>query len=329
MPSETLTPRDEARPGSGPADSPTTRPADEVITPREVSAVVGHAKDVGDIEAGLDALQTSVAPSASRWSKVFQAVYPPVLAIAILLAVWQVLVWLEVQPIYNLPGPTQVWEAVTRAAASGTLWQALGTSLSRGVLGFLAAVAIGTPLGILVARVRWVRVSFGPIITGLQVLPSVAWVPAGIIWFGLSDATVYFVILMGAVPSIINGIVAGVDQVPPLYRRVGQVLGANPVEMIVYVILPAALPGYIAGLKQGWAFSWRSLMAAELIAVGGDIGFGLGQMLQQGRDLGDMSRIFVGIILILVVGIAVELLFFAPVERAVMRRRGLAVEPGS
>lgn len=326
MPSETLTPRDEARSGAGPAESPTTRPQDEVSTPREASAAVGHAKDVGDIEAGLDALQTSVAPTASRWSTVFQAVYPPVLAIAILLAVWQVLVWLEVQPIYNLPGPTQVWEAVTRAAASGTLWQALGTSLSRGVLGFLAAVAIGTPLGIVVARVRWVRVSFGPIITGLQVLPSVAWVPAGIIWFGLSDATVYFVILMGAVPSIINGIVSGVDQVPPLYRRVGQVLGAGRFQMIKDVILPAAFPGYLAGLKQGWAFSWRSLMAAEIIAVGGGIGFGLGAFLQQGRELSDMALVFTAILLILVVGMVIELLFFAPVEKTMLRRRGLAPE---
>ena len=95
---------------------------DAVATgPREAGAVVGHAKDVSDIEAGLDALQTTVAPTASRWSKAFHAVYPPVLAIAILLAVWQTLVWLEVQPIYNLPGPEQVWEAVTRAAASGKL----------------------------------------------------------------------------------------------------------------------------------------------------------------------------------------------------------------
>jgi NitT/TauT family transport system permease protein len=298
----------------------------EATSPRTAGAVVGHAKDVGDIEAGLDALQTSVAPTTSRWSKAWRAVYPPVLAITLLLAVWQTLVWLEVQPIYNLPGPEQVWAAITRAAESGTLWQALGTSLERGVLGFLAAVAIGTPLGVVVARVRWVRVSFGPIITGLQVLPSVAWVPAGIIWFGLSDATVYFVILMGAVPSIINGIVSGVDQVPPLYRRVGQVLGAGRFQMVKDVILPAAFPGYLAGLKQGWAFSWRSLMAAEIIAVGGGIGFGLGAFLQQGRELSDMALVFTAILLILVVGMVVELLFFAPVEKTMLRRRGLAPE---
>lgn len=321
---ETLPPRDEAPSRTGAPG--TGAPGPSASVPREAGAAVGHAKDVGDIEAGLDALQTTVAPTTSRWAKAWRAVYPPVLAITLLLAVWQTLVWLEVQPIYNLPGPEQVWTAVTRAAESGTLWQALGTSLERGILGFLAAVAIGTPLGVVVARVRWVRVSFGPIITGLQVLPSVAWVPAGIIWFGLSDATVYFVILMGAVPSIINGIVSGVDQVPPLYRRVGQVLGAGRFQMIKDVILPAAFPGYLAGLKQGWAFSWRSLMAAEIIAVGGGIGFGLGAFLQQGRELSDMALVFTAILLILVVGMVIELLFFAPVEKTMLRRRGLAPE---
>jgi NitT/TauT family transport system permease protein len=142
----------------------------------------------------------------------------------------------------------------------------------------------------------------------------------------LPDATVYFVILMGAVPSIVNGLVAGVDQVPPLHRRVGQVLGAGRWAMVRHVILPAALPGYLAGLKQGWAFSWRSLMAAEIIAVGGGIGFGLGALLQQGRELADMSVVMLAILLILVVGIAVELLLFAPLERRVMRGRGLEAE---
>ncbi|MGO1318438.1 MAG: ABC transporter permease [Cellulomonadaceae bacterium] len=306
---------------SSPAPSRVTAPRQS-----DTRAETTHEETIGAVEAGLDALQTQSGPRRSAWRRVAGAAYPPVLAVTILLAAWQGVVWLGVQPIYNLPGPVQVWQVVVRTAANGTLWEALGTSLERGVLGFAAAVVIGTPLGVVVARVRWVRLAFGPLITGLQVLPSVAWVPAAIIWFGLSDATVYFVILMGAVPSIVNGIVAGVDQVPPIYRRVGLVLGAGRFAMVKDVILPASLPGYLAGLKQGWAFSWRSLMAAELIAVGGSIGFGLGALLQQGRELSDMALVFTAIILILVVGIAVELAFFAPVERALLRRRGLAAE---
>ena len=129
-------------------------------------------------------------------------------------------------------------------------------------------------------------------------LPSVAWVPAAIIWFGLSDATVYFVILMGAIPSIVNGLIAGVDQVPPQRAASGR-CSARAGGSWRRRHPPAALPGYLAGLKQGWAFSWRSLMAAEIIAVGGTIGFGLGSMLQQSRELADLAGVLATILLIL------------------------------
>jgi NitT/TauT family transport system permease protein len=203
------------------------------------------------------------------------------------------------------------------------LLEAVWTSLQRGLLGFLISVVIATPIGLLLAQVAPLRRAFGPLISGLQVLPSVAWVPAAIIWFGLTDATVYFVVFMGAIPSIINGLISGVDQIPPQYRSVGTVLGASRLQMALQIILPAALPGYLGGLKQGWAFSWRSLMAAEIIAVGGTIGFGLGSMLNQGRDLADMTIVMSAILLILAVGILIELLVFGPVEKRLLQRRGL------
>jgi len=282
--------------------------------------------DLRALEAGLDALQTAVpAPRAASWSRAARSVLTPVLAVGVFVLAWQVVVWLNLKPSYVVPSPADV------AATFATLWErgdiqtGVLTSLERGVVGFIASVALGAPIGILLARVTWARTTFGPIITGLQVLPSVAWVPAAIIWFGLSDATVYFVVLMGAVPSVVNGLLAGVDHIPPLYRNVGRILGASPLQQIRWVILPAALPGYLAGLKQGWAFSWRSLMAAEIIAVGGTIGFGLGSLLQQGRELQAMTNVFVAIILILAVGIVIELAVFAPVERRLLRNRGLAL----
>ena len=175
----------------------------------------------------------------------------------------------------------------------------------------------------LVGRVKPVRRAVGPILSGLQSLPSVAWVPPGILWFGFSDTTIYFVVLMGAVPSIANGMVSGLDQVPPLFLRVGRVLGARGLASARHVLLPAALPGYVGGLRQGWAFSWRSLMAAELIARSPDLGLGVGQLLDQSRQNLDTAGVFAGIISILVIGIAVELCIFAPLERRVLRRRGL------
>lgn len=276
-----------------------------------------------DLEAGLDALSTPVETRVPLGRRLRTSVLPPVVFLVLLLLAWQAVVWSGIKRRDQVPGPSDVWQALLDRP--GDVWLALHHSVERGLVGFVAAAVIATPLGVIVARVPLVRAAAGPFITALQVLPSVAWVPAAIIWFGLTNATIYFVILMGAIPSIINGLVAGVDQVPPLYRRVGTVLGAGRWDMVRHVLLPAAFPGYLAGLKQGWAFSWRSLMAAEIIAVGGEIDFGLGALLQQGRELGGQDVVILAIFGILAVGVAIELLFFAPLERRVLRSRGLAL----
>ncbi|KOY58663.1 ABC transporter permease, partial [Streptomyces sp. XY332] len=226
----------------------------------------------------------------------------------------------------KLPALSSVWDSLSEMWLKGTLLEVIWTSVSRGLLGFLLALAIGTPLGLLVARVKFVRAAIGPILQGLQSLPSVAWVPPAVLWFGLNDAMMYTVILLGAVPSIANGLVSGIDQIPPLFLRAGRTLGATGLSGARHVVMPAALPGYLAGLKQGWAFSWRSLMAAEIIASSPDLGLGLGQLLENGRNNIDLPGVFLAIILILVVGIAIDLLIFSPVERYVLRSRGLLVK---
>ena len=283
----------------------------------------GGGDDLARLEAGLDALETETRSEQSRLRKTWSATWPPLVALELLVGLWQLAYTAGIKEPYQLPSPADVWRALRDSAASGDLAEGVYNSLRRGGLGFLASLAIGTPLGLLIARVRPVRRAIGPLISGLQSLPSVAWVPAAIIWFGLSDATIYAVVLLGAVPSIANGMVSGIDQIPPLYERVGRVLGARGLTAARFVLLPAAMPGYVGGLRQGWAFSWRSLMAAELIARSPDLGLGLGQLLDQGRQLSDMAMVFSGILTILVVGIAVELCVFAPVERRVLRRRGL------
>jgi NitT/TauT family transport system permease protein len=275
-----------------------------------------------ELEAGLDALELGPAEARrSWWHQALASALPPLVAMLAVLAFWQ-LVHVTQDP-ENLPGPGQVWDSLQDQWRLGRIQEAVGTSLQRGVLGFLISVAVATPVGLLLARVQLLRRAFRPLISGLQSLPSVAWVPASILWFGLDEKALYFVILMGAIPSIVNGTISGIDQVPPLFQRVGHVLGARGLTLARYVLLPAALPGYLGGLKQGWAFSWRSLMAAELIVNSGDLGLGLGQVLDQSRTLGDLPGVLAGIIAILFVGIAVELLVFEPVEKRVLKRRGL------
>ncbi|MEU2602025.1 ABC transporter permease [Streptomyces hirsutus] len=296
----------------------------------DTTAKDAHPKDVNDLaglEAGLDALETR-QQARRPWRQTFvQKILPPVLAVALVLAVWQALVSFRiVDDPSKLPSPSAVWSVVQDAWLQGELLGYIWTSVSRGLLGFFFALLIGTPLGLLVARVRFVRAALGPILSGLQSLPSVAWVPPAVIWLGLNNQMMYAVILLGAVPSIANGLVSGVDQVPPLFLRAGRTLGATGLKGTWHIVLPAALPGYVAGLKQGWAFSWRSLMAAEIIASFPDLGIGLGQLLENGRNASDMAMVFEAILLILTVGIAIDLLIFSPLERWVLRSRGLLVK---
>lgn len=289
--------------------------------------VIQTSRAGAELSEALDALELGpVEPRTPWWRRILQSGLPAVAGLAVILGIWLLVV--QVKHPDTLPSPGEVLASLRDNWQRGRIQEAVLTSLQRGGLGFLLSVAIGTPIGLLLSRVHILRQAFGPIITGLQSMPSVAWVPAALLWFGISEGTIYFVILMGAVPSIVNGTISGIEQVPPLYTRVGHVLGARGLALARHVLLPAALPGYIGGLKQGWAFSWRSLMAAEIIVTTSSLGFGLGQLLDQSRTLFDVPGVLGGIIAILVVGLAVDLLVFSPVERAVLRRRGLLVGKG-
>ncbi|MFJ5261892.1 ABC transporter permease [Streptomyces sp. NPDC088387] len=291
------------------------------------TTVPKDGNDLAGLEAGLDALETVQSSRTPFRTTFVQKIVPPVTAILLVLLVWQALITFDVvDDPSKLPSPSDVWGEVENAWLQGDLIGYIWTSVSRGLLGFLMALAIGTPLGLVVARVKFVRAAIGPILSGLQSLPSVAWVPPAVIWLGLNNQMMYAVILLGAVPSIANGLVSGVDQVPPLFLRAGRTMGATGLKGTWHIVMPAALPGYLAGLKQGWAFSWRSLMAAEIIASSPDLGVGLGQLLENGRNTSSMSMVFLAILLILIVGIAIDLLIFSPLERRTLRSRGLLVK---
>jgi NitT/TauT family transport system permease protein len=280
-----------------------------------------------DVGRGLDALDTPTERRVPWWRRFLTSVVPPIVAVVVFVVVWQILWASAILPEFKLPSPGAVFSQIGAEFVGGQAFSIVWTSISRAVLGFLFAVIIGTPLGLLVATVPLVRSAIGPVLTGLQSLPSVAWVPAAVLWFGLSDGTIYFVVLMGAVPSIANGLVSGIEQVPPLLPRVGYAMGATRAQAARLIMLPAALPGFFSGLKQGWAFSWRSLMAAEIIATSPSLGFGLGAYLNQGESLSDMPSVIAAIILILIVGIGVELIAFRPAERRILKARGLATGP--
>jgi sulfonate transport system permease protein len=270
--------------------------------------------------SGLDHLETALPTSPSRAARVWAAAWPKLLAIALVLIVWQLIVWSGWKPEYVLPGPRTVFDSFRENF--GTNMEAAGTTLRRGFQGFAFALVIGTIVGALVARNRVLRSAIGSLITGLQTMPSVAWFPLAILLFQLGEGAIFFVVVLGAAPSIANGLISGIDHIQPILLRAGRVLGAKRWSAFRYVVLPAALPSFVAGLKQGWAFAWRSLLAGELIVlIPGQ--FSLGQQLDANRQLGDSAGVIAVMIVILVIGILVDALLFGTAERRIRRRYGL------
>jgi NitT/TauT family transport system permease protein len=252
--------------------------------------------------------------------KAWNALWPKVLAIAIVLAVWELIHlsgWKKL--IFPAPGPTlaNLWDQLQTAQ----LWHAIATTGERAVIGFALAVVIGGVIGALVSRIAPLRAAVGSLITGLQTLPSIAWFPFAIILFGLSTTTILFVVVLGAAPSIANGLIAGVDYTPPLLLRAGKMMGLRRLSLYRYLILPASLPAFVAGLKQGWAFAWRSLVAGELLVLIANQP-SLGVLLSTFQDQADMESATSIIIVILILGIIVDMLF-GVADRAIRRRWGL------
>ena len=224
------------------------------------------------------------------------------------------------RPEYVLPAPATVFERLGELIADGTVFDALKVTGERALYGYAAALVIGVVLGSLVASSKIVRSAVGSMITGLQTMPSIAWFPLAILLFQLSEQAITFVVVLGAAPSIANGLITGVDHAPPTLLRAGQMMGVTPWQRLRHVMLPAAMPNFVGGLKQGWAFAWRSLMAGELIVI---LGPSVGFLLQQYRNLADPAGLIAMMIVILVVGIIVDALVFGSLDKAVRRRHGL------
>ncbi|MGH3397174.1 MAG: ABC transporter permease [Streptosporangiaceae bacterium] len=273
---------------------------------------------------GLDRLELGPAPAGKDPGrlarKAWAAAWPKLLAIVLVLAVWE-LVTLSGWKKYVLKGPGPVFSNLWNDALHGNLWSVIGATLKSAVAGYALAIVIGTVIGVLVARIPPLRAAVGSIITGLQTMPSIAWVPFAIIIFGENSSAILFVVILGAAPSIANGLITGVDYTPPLLLRAGKTMGLRGFALYRYLVLPASLPAYVAGMKQGWAFAWRSLMAGELVVQ--IIGqFSIGQQLSVDQQNLDFTGATSTIIVILIIGIVVDTLF-TKLDLGIRQRRGL------
>jgi NitT/TauT family transport system permease protein len=244
-----------------------------------------------------------------------------VLFFVLLLALWEGLCLLHLWPPYIFPSPLSVAKSVFDGFLKGTYPLAIAVSLRRILIGYGISLVIGIPLGLFLGRIKLLQDTIGTMVLGLQALPSICWLPLALLWFGLSERAIIFVAIMGAVLSITLSTADGVRNTPPLYIRAARTMGARGVQMYLRVILPAALPAIVSGMKLGWSFAWRSLMAGELIYVS----MGLGQLLSMGRELNDMSQVIAVMLVIIAMGLLVDRAFFSPLESRLRERWGLQI----
>lgn len=257
-----------------------------------------------------------------RSRRLWDRVWPGLLALALVIGAWQVLYWSGWRPDYVLPSPAEVGTDLVGFFGTAKFWLALGNTLTRAVVGFGLALLIGTALGVAVSASKVLRAAIGSALTGLQTMPSIAWFPFAILIFGLGEQAITFVVVLGAAPSIANGLISGIDEVPPPLLRTAKVLGARGATLYRYVILPSALPTYVAGLKQGWAFAWRSLMAGELLVIIASKP-SLGVQLQYYREFANASALIATMVVVLALGMIFDALF-SKLAESVRKTRGLS-----
>ena len=236
----------------------------------------------------------------------------------LLVLIWEATYRFHVWPPYLLPSPREVLEALYYGFRDGSFLLGTFSSVKRILIGYGISLVFGVTLGILIGRFKTLDETIGSLLTGLQVLPSICWLPLAILWFGLNEMAIQFVVVMGALLSIAIATDSGIKNISPVYVRAARTMGLQGLSLYTRVIFPAAFPAVVTGMKLGWSFAWRSLMAGELIFVS----LGLGHLLQAGRELHDMAQVIAVMVIIMAVGLIFDQLIFAPIEKRVRQLWG-------
>ncbi|WP_237162849.1 ABC transporter permease [Mycolicibacterium mucogenicum] len=273
------------------------------------------------VGSGVAELAGSARHTAGRLQSVLASLWAKALALLVVLGAWQLVCLSGWKSSVVLPSPAAVGATLWQQLHDAVLWQAVSTTMARAVIGFGLSLLIGTVIGSVLSRNKLLRNTFGPLITGLQTMPAIAWFPFAIIFFGLNTSAILFVIVIGAAPSVALGVISGADHIPPLQLRAAKTMGLKRFALYRHVILPASLPTFVSGLRQGWAFAWRSLMAGELVVmVAGTASIGV--LLENAQNMSDMPLAIAVMIVVLVIGIIVDSVF-GVADRQIRRYWGL------
>ena len=236
-----------------------------------------------------------------------------------LIGLWALLAKLHIWPPYLFPPPWGVAHALWDGFSDHSFWIGIAVTMKRMLIGYTLSVVLGMILGLGVSSSKFLEETVGGLLVSLQSLPSICWIPLAVLWFGLTEKAILFVVLMGSLLSVTIAMEDGRKQMPKIFGQAGRNLGAKGFKLFWYVLLPASLPFIVSGLKQGWAFAWRSLITAEMLYLS----LGLGQVLMMGRDLNDMSAVLAVMILIIALGYIVDGLVFKSMERRLQHKWGL------
>jgi len=251
-------------------------------------------------------------------------VYYQILFYVALIAVWQLVFHIGTTALgwwkpHAFPNPFGVWQSLITMLRQNLLFTAISSSMRRALYGFLISILIGLATGIILSKMHRLAEIVKPLILGIQSLPSVCWVPFAILWFGLTESSIIFVLVIGSAFSISIAVESAIRNVNPLYIKAAKTMGARNIALYLRVVFPAGLPALITGLKLGWSFAWRALMAAEVMSAT----IGLGQTLMMGRDLADINRVMLIITIIIIIGVVIEKFVFSLAEERVLKRMGL------
>jgi len=237
----------------------------------------------------------------------------------LLIIIWEMVFRLKLWPAFSFPSPLGVLENLVSGAKDLSYFIAVGVSVKRVLLGYIISLTFGFSLGLIVTKVRFLDETLSPLLLGLQTLPSICWLPLSILWFGIGEDSIIFVVAIGSTFSIAMSVVSGIKNVPPIFIRVAKTMGAKGSKAYTTVIIPAALPSIVSGMKQGWSFAWRALMAGELLSPKD----GLGYALTIGRDLADMNQVVGVMIIIIMIGLLIDKFVFGRLEKSIRYRWGL------
>jgi NitT/TauT family transport system permease protein len=242
------------------------------------------------------------------------------LFIAAFIGIWQLVYVLGIWPEVSLPSPIRVGESFVDLFEDFTIFTSIGMTMYRLVIGFGISIAIGVTMGLIMVKFPGFGKTMSSFALGLQSFPSVAWVPFAILLIGLNDAGILFVVIMSSVFSVIILTYSGIQNIPPLYVRAAKNMGAKGISLFRFVMIPAATPSILVGIKQAWSFAWHALIGAEILIAAA---VGLGHILLVGREFQLMDQVIASMITIFAIGLLFDRVLFSKLEERVRERWGL------